>query len=237
LFSPAATLAGEYEASDSPLVLFQPIVDTFAHCVLAHECFVRTPKTGVPGTGSEDGRNPLQATQTRKLAIQSAASQNRGGLYLLRVTPAEVDDPEYDLGMAGEAASDAGLPPANVIVDMSEADLARDKEHSRRIREYVAASGFHFGLSGAGVAAGPDSFENIRDFNPEFIRVDKRLVRNIDRPAAAATVSQLARLADRSGGQLIAEGVDRIRMLENLWLLGVRFMQGDLFGRPAARVI
>jgi EAL domain-containing protein (putative c-di-GMP-specific phosphodiesterase class I) len=40
-------------------------------------------------------------------------------------------------------------------------------------------------------------------------------------------------MAEKSGARVIAEGVDRVRMLENLWLLGIRLMQGHLFGEPS----
>src|ERR1700743_1211204 len=52
-----------------PDILFQPILDTFAHRVLAYECLVRT-------------NEPARSARITTMAIQSAAAQNPDGLYL-----------------------------------------------------------------------------------------------------------------------------------------------------------
>jgi len=155
-------------------------------------------------------------------AMRSAAAQNPDGLYLIPLSPTAIDDPPGTV-----------LPPANLIFDVGESDLMADPRRWLKIRDNLRTRGFSFALSGAG----PESFPNLHDFAPEYIRIDKRLVRSIDRPDCGATVSKLVRLAEDSGAHLIATGVDRRRMLENLWLLGIQFMQGDLFGHPSPRVI
>ena len=52
----------------------------------------------------------------------------------------------------------------------------------------------------------------------------------------APAIGKLVQIAEKSGAHVVAEGVDRVRMVENLWLLGVRFMQGHLFGDPSPRM-
>jgi EAL domain-containing protein (putative c-di-GMP-specific phosphodiesterase class I) len=200
-----------------PAILFQPILDTFAHRVLAHECVVSTIE-------------PARNARINALAIQSAAAQNAEGRYLFRLTPSGTGDPEYDL----QPAASAGLPVANMVFDIAECDLAGYEGHSLFIRDYLRKRGFPFSLSGTGVTPG---LESILKYAPDYIRIHRRLIRSIDRPASAATVSKLVRIAERSGAPLIAEGVDRVRTVESLWLLGVQFMQGDLFGRPSANVL
>lgn len=211
---------------------FQPIVDTFEHRILAHECFVL--QCGVPA-GAAGGS--FEAAWLRSRVVHSAARQSRHGLYFLNLVPASVDDPDRDMASTIEAIFDARMHPGNVVFDVAESDLARDPAHSRRIRDYLHRNGFGFSLSGAGVGAGASSFEAVSEFAPDYIKLDRRLARNIDQPASAPAISKLVRMAESSGARLVAEGVDRGAMVENLWLLGVQFMQGHLFGDPANHAI
>jgi EAL domain-containing protein (putative c-di-GMP-specific phosphodiesterase class I) len=213
-----------FAAGPQPQAWFQPIVDTFEHRILAHECFFRH---------EGDDTEAIEAARVRALAIHSAAGQARQGLYFFNLVPASIDDPALDMGSTLGAIFDSGMKPGNVVFEVVEADLARDPVRSHFIREYLRSNGLGFALSGAGVGAGVYSFQAVSDFEPDYINLDRRLIHNIDRPASAPTISKLAQMAEKSGARVIAEGVDRVRMLENLWLLGIRLMQGHLFGEPS----
>src|ERR1700744_5585826 len=78
---------------------FRPVVDTFEHRIIAHQCVSRP--TGSP-----------------TLAIRSAATQSRRGLYFLELAPSLIGDPEIDLSSAVEATSDSGLQPGNLVFEM-----------------------------------------------------------------------------------------------------------------------
>lgn len=198
---------------------FQPIVDTFEHRILAYECFLRSE--GDSGEISSEG---MGAAQFRALAIHSAAKQARQALYFFNLVPSSIADPELDMRSTVRAIFDSGMKPRNVVFAVSESDLMRDPVHSRFIREYLRHNGLGFALSGAGVR----SIQAVGDFEPDYI--------NLDQSASAPAIGKLVGMAERSGAQVIAEGVDSLRIVENLWLLGVRFMQGHLFGEPALHI-
>jgi EAL domain-containing protein (putative c-di-GMP-specific phosphodiesterase class I) len=193
---------------------FRPIVDTFERRILAHQCL-----------------SPLSESQL--LAIRSAAKQAGRGLYFVDLAAPSVDDPGFDVSGTIEAVVDAGLEPENLVFQMAECNLTRDPGESHRIRDYLRSRGFGFALAHAGTGAGAYSLQAARDFAPDYINLDPRLMRNFNAPTCAPTIGRLVQLAERSGARVIAEGVDRVRMVENLWLLGVRFMQGHLFGDPS----
>jgi EAL domain-containing protein (putative c-di-GMP-specific phosphodiesterase class I) len=203
-------------------VLFQPIVDTFEHRILAHECLIK----------SHDGV-PFGAARIRSLAIHSAARQTPGGLYFVDLEPSSIDDPALDMSSTIEVILDSGMKPGNFVFEMAESDLARNPAHSHSIREYLGRHGFGFALGRAGVGAGACSFQAASDFAPDYINLDRRLIRNFDQPVCAPAIGKLVQIAEKSGSRVVAQGVDRGRMLENMWLLGVRFMQGHLFGDPS----
>jgi EAL domain-containing protein (putative c-di-GMP-specific phosphodiesterase class I) len=209
---------------------FRPIVDTFEHRILAYECLIQ-PSRRHTGDGET-----IEASRTRSLAIHAAARQARQGLYFFNLVPAAIDDPELDMRAAVEAAAESRMRPENVVFEVAESDLARDPGHSHRIREYLRQNGFGFALSGAGVGALSYSFQAVSHFEPDFINIDGRLVQNMDQQACAPTISKLVKMAETSGARVIAEGVDCAQTVEDLWLLGVRFMQGPFFGEPSPRI-
>jgi len=204
-------LPPEYKPETRTPVLFQPIVDTFEHRILGHKCLIRLNDELVK-------------------AIRSAAGQAPGGLYFLNLVPSSIDDPALDMSSTIAAVHDCGMKPGNLVFEVAEADLARDPAHSHRIRDYLRRRGFGFALSRAGVGAGACSFQAACDFAPDYINLDRRLIRNFDQPVCAPAISKLVQIAEKSGARVVAQGVDRGRMVENLWLLGVQLMQGHLFG-------
>jgi EAL domain-containing protein (putative c-di-GMP-specific phosphodiesterase class I) len=216
-------LATQDIARDGPHlepVWFQPIVDTFEHRILAYDCVVQYVGFG----------DAVEA------AIRSAAEQSRQGLYFINLIPSSIGDPELDLRSTNEAILDAGMQPGNVVFEVLESDLARDPVHSRLLRKYLQSNGFGFAVSDAGVGAGVCSFQAVSDFAPDYIKLDRRLTRHISQQACGPAIGKLAQMAEKSGARVIAEGVDRVRTVENLWLLGVQFMQGHLFGEFSPRI-
>jgi EAL domain-containing protein (putative c-di-GMP-specific phosphodiesterase class I) len=221
------------ETSSIPIlvqpILFQPIVDTFERRILAHECLLGL--SGAPPAYAPAYADvPVEAARVRLLAIHSAARQTPRGLYFLDLIPSSIDDPALDMNSTIETIFDSGMKPGNFVFQMVEADLARDPAHSHRIRDYLQRRGFGFALSRAGVGAGACSFQAACDFAPDYINLDRRLIRNFDQPVCAPAIGKLVQIAEKSAARVVAQGVDRGRMVENLWLLGVRLMQGHLFG-------
>jgi EAL domain-containing protein (putative c-di-GMP-specific phosphodiesterase class I) len=229
-------MAMSVEAPLEP-VWFQPIADTFERRILAHKCILAAQVMRLAGSRADESGRVTEAAVARALAIQSAARQNRHGLFLVDLAPSSIDDPDLDMRSTLDTILDSGMPPGNVVFEIMESDLTQDLAHSHRIRGSLRRFGFGFALSKAGVRAGNASFQAVADFEPDYIKLDKRLIQNVDQPGSATVVSQLVRMAERTGAHVVAEGVDRIRTLENLWLLGVQFMQGHLFGEPSPRVI
>jgi EAL domain-containing protein (putative c-di-GMP-specific phosphodiesterase class I) len=74
------------------------------------------------------------------------------------------------------------------------------------------------------------------ELRPEYVKLDKSLVQNVEKPMYGATIRKVVELADRFSVRVIATGVETIHTMENLWLLGVQHMQGHLFGRPERNV-
>ncbi len=82
--------------------------------------------------------------------------------------------------------------------------------------------------------AGYGSLSRITALRPDFVKIDRGLVANVDHDAAkSAVVQTLGELAHRIDAWVIAEGVERVDELDALMALRVPLAQGFALGAPA----
>lgn len=82
--------------------------------------------------------------------------------------------------------------------------------------------------------SGYSTLQHVLRMAPDFVKLDATWVRDIDTDSARqALVSCLVEFAQRTGAQLVAEGVERPGELDVLRDLGVGLAQGWLLGHPA----
>jgi EAL domain-containing protein (putative c-di-GMP-specific phosphodiesterase class I) len=215
---------------------FQPIIDTAHHRVAGHECLIRLPH-GRAYSGAEildaawvrDELHTFDA-YARNLAIRSAAQQSVDGMYFVNFMPSSIYNPELCLKTTLQTLQESGLQPRNIVFEVVESELVQDRPHLHRICDFYRNHGFGLALDDLGTA--PDSTQLVRDMQPDFIKLHKTLIRSVEKPLYAVTVRKLVEISDRRGICVVAKGVERMHEMENLWLLGVLYMQGYLFGRP-----
>jgi EAL domain-containing protein (putative c-di-GMP-specific phosphodiesterase class I) len=194
-------------------ILFQPIVDSAKHRILAHHCDLReTALDLVPA------------------AIRSAAGQWADGLYFI-----SSGFPESGFKSILDTVRESDFEAANIVFEISEGGPDGNLKTLREKSEQCRAHGFGLALTDAGT--GPESLLALAELRPDFIKLDKVLVRDIERPKNAANIQKLAGFAEKLGVRVVADGVERHRTIENLWLLGIQIMQGSLFGRPASFIV
>lgn len=222
-------------------IRFQPIFDTRASAVMAHDCFVQL-KAGRTFYQTEIfetaiARDELHAfdAYARRLAIEVGARQDVRGTFFFNLNTASVYRPRRCMASTTAALRASKMMAANAVFCISEAELIRDSGHTRRICDVLRGEGCRIGLSqvGAGVISG----SKLRELRPDFVKIHKSLVRSAEQPICGSAIRKLVELAERMSAGVIAEGVERVQTMENLWLLGVERMQGFLFGRPAPTVV
>ena len=197
--------------ASSSSILFQPIVDTAGHRIVAHHCD--------PGE---------MASDLLPAAIRFAAGQWADGQYFI-----SSDIPETCFKSMLRAVGESDFEASKIVFEVSECGPSRDLKSLRRRCEQYRANGFGLALTDAG----PGSMRALDELRPDFIKIDKSLVRDIERPKNAANVQKLSGLAEKIGVRVVADGVERVHTVENLWLLGIQIMQGPLFGRPASLIV
>jgi EAL domain-containing protein (putative c-di-GMP-specific phosphodiesterase class I) len=123
--------------------------------------------------------------------------------------------------------------PGQLMVEITETAAVSDFARMARVIETLRGRGFKLCLDDVG--AGTTSIHTLRALPCDYVKLDGAMVRNAlqDRRERAA-VQAVARLALDLGAELIAEQVETREQANAMRMLGCRFGQGYLFGRPTA---
>lgn len=129
-------------------------------------------------------------------------------------------------------ASEAGLPAAQLIFEITERGLvAEENSAARTVMEGLAAAGAKLAVDDFGT--GYSSLSYLQRFPLDYLKVDKAFVDGIDsETSSSGLVDQIIRIAKSLDLTIIAEGVEQRCQSEYLRARGVEFAQGWFFGRP-----
>jgi EAL domain-containing protein (putative c-di-GMP-specific phosphodiesterase class I) len=211
--------------------VFQPLVDLargvvcgwemlarFDHPLAAAppEWFAAAARLGVAGR--------LEAVLVEAgLAARAALPANC--FVTINVTPAALTTPEVRSALAGPR--DLG----GVVVEITEQAAVDDYEPIGRVLDDLRARGAAVAVDDAG--AGYASLSHIVTLRPQFVKLDRGLVADLDRDEAkVAVIEAFGSFANRIDAWIVAEGVERTAELDVLLQLGVPLAQGYGLARP-----
>lgn len=121
-----------------------------------------------------------------------------------------------------------------IVLEITEHDIIADYDVLIEVLKPLRAMGMALAIDDFG--AGYASFRHIIGLDPDIIKIDMGLVRNIDTShTAQSVVRSLGIFADENHRQLVAEGVETERELQTLRSLGVNRVQGFLLHKPMVR--
>ena len=96
---------------------------------------------------------------------------------------------------------------------------------------HLQSTGFEIAVDDLG--AGYNSLAVLADLQPQVVKIDMSIVRNIDQePRKQRLVDLLVKFGDATGAQVLGEGVETQAEARTLKECGIHLMQGYLFGRP-----
>ena len=99
--------------------------------------------------------------------------------------------------------------------------------------ESFKKKGIKIALDDAG--AGANTLETIVELEPDFVKIDITLIRNINKNLFKQDLLRiLMRLCNELGIQMIAEGIEAEGEYDYLLKQNISFGQGYLLGRPTA---
>jgi len=128
-------------------------------------------------------------------------------------------------------AKAAGLAPSDVVLEITERVAVTAWNDFRKRIDDLRAMGFGVAIDDMG--AGYSSLHSVAEVEPDFLKFDIALVRDIHlSPIKRGLLESLVLLAERIDSQVIAEGVEKEEEFETLREMNVPFGQGFLFSPP-----
>jgi EAL domain-containing protein (putative c-di-GMP-specific phosphodiesterase class I) len=228
--------------SASLTVAFQPIVDLKTGDVHAYELLGRARPASAAGPmvllerAAAEGRLLDLDHAWREVAIRAIAHHgaDRARFWFLNIDTRIVQDPAFVPGFTRGILDAVGLSPDRIVLELTEHGEAADLDRVEELVPHYRAQGFRIAMDDVGVAA--SGLSTLVRLCPDVVKVDGGLVRGVaTHRVRRHLVCALVDFARASGMTLVAEGVEDPEDLRVLVGAGVRYAQGWLLGRPAAK--
>jgi len=213
-------------------IVFQPIVDLLSLNIAGFESLsrfsaepVRTPDIWFKEAADVGLSEELELSAI-ETALQSLGRVSSDSYLSVNVSPATLLTDAFQAKMQG-------FDLDKVVLEITEHAVIEDYDDVTRALKNLRQRGLRVAVDDAG--AGHSSLRHIVQLDPEFIKLDMSLTRNVDSDLARrALVSALAFYPREPSAQIIAEGIETASEYDTLKLLGVSRGQGYFLGKPTA---
>ena len=219
---------------------FQPIVRTEdTREIYAYECLLRGRKADgslmAPSRMYDAAREAELLFQldraARLTAIREAMTHRIREHLFINFNPSSIYDPTYCLKSTVSAIETAGMDPARIVFEVVESDQVH--VDLLGIMTTYRRAGFRVALDDLG--AGYGSLNLLSRLQPDIVKLDMKLVRDVDRDKYKAGItSKLLEMAQKLDIVTIAEGVETEGELQWFRDHGADFVQGYYIARPAS---
>lgn len=214
--------------------VFHPIVRLADRQIVGHEALTR-PLGEVSFDSVEELFAFAESTELlmeferlcRRKAIHTAGGVPGLGLLFLNASARAVEDPDWS-GPMEQALAGSGLTPRDVVVEITErVAIVHHDEFQIALRTFKDR-GYRVAVDDMG--AGYASLQSLAAIEPDFLKFDVSLVRDIDKSSIKRSLLEsLRQLADKIRARVIAEGVERSEEMHTLLELGIELAQGFYF--------
>jgi len=217
--------------------VFHPIVRLEDGSVVGHEALSR-PVGEVSFDSVEEMFAFAESTDLlldfervcRTKAIRTAVELENRGLVFLNASTRALEDPDWGNGVVEALLGESALKPSEIVVEITERmTVAREETFQAALRSFKG-KGYRIAVDDMG--AGYASLQALADIEPDFLKFDVSLVRDIDKSSIKKSLLESLRtLAEKIDARVIAEGVERDEERRTLLSLGIELGQGFFFHR------
>lgn len=213
---------------------FQPILDLAKQEIFAHEALVRGATGESAGSllARVNADNRYAFDQSCRIkAVEWAARLRVPAMVSINFMPNAVYKAETCIRVTLEAARRYHFPLERIIFEVTEQEQVLDIEHLTTILRAYRKQGFMTAIDDFG--AGYAGLNLLADFQPDLIKLDMALIRDIDRDSVRQIlVEATLQMCRKLNIRVIAEGIESTGELDALRDLGVELFQGYLFAKP-----
>ena len=161
--------------------------------------------------------------------------KERNSLIFINIHPNVLLDSTYHSGETLQLLSGLGIEPKQVVFELTEKSAVTDFKLFEKVLSNYRAQGFRIAIDDVG--SGYNSLKTLVYLKPEFIKLDKSLIQNIDQnKEQQQLVKLIIDYAKQSSTEIIAEGIERMEELAFICDQGVDYGQGYALGKPKEEV-
>ena len=125
-----------------------------------------------------------------------------------------------------------GLDTASIVLEIPEYSIRDKKRLHAAIRSWQSR-GYRIAIDNLG--CGHTQFDRVIELSPDIVKIDRSLVhRATERSREYDTLRELAEKSARQDIHIIASGIENSEQCALMQSLGIHYLQGYLFGRPAS---
>jgi EAL domain-containing protein (putative c-di-GMP-specific phosphodiesterase class I) len=221
--------------------VFQPIIACQEdNRVYAYECLMRgqdgdklIPPKRILDVAKGAGLLFQLDRAARLSAIRQAANFALDTRIFINFTPTSIYDPINCLRSTVRAADECGLKREQIVFEVIESEQVADVGHLRNILDFYRSCGFQMALDDLG--AGYSSLNLLSQLKPDFIKLDRELIRDVPHDTFKAMIARkLLEAAQELDVRTLAEGVETAEEWEWLVANGAEFVQGYYVAKPAS---
>jgi diguanylate cyclase (GGDEF)-like protein/PAS domain S-box-containing protein len=224
-------------------VHYQPIVDLATGRIRSLEALARWPQDWPPlspdefipiaeecGLISALGQHVLTTALTQLAAWREQHVVDEDTCMSVNISRLQLDDPKLPETIL-DALDVTGIPPRLLLLEITESTLMHEPERISRIVSDVCSQGVGLHLDDFGT--GYSSLSALAQFPVDALKIDRGFIN----PTAEGAINQAIvrstiALGHTLGLEVIAEGVETERQLDELTQLGCECGQGYVYSQP-----
>ncbi|MDQ3321573.1 MAG: EAL domain-containing protein [Acidobacteriota bacterium] len=214
---------------------FQPIIDFEQKSVFAQEALVRGLNKESAGEilSRLTPENVYKFDQLCRVKAVALASKLKFDSFVsINFMPNAVYNPENCLRTTLKAAAENNFPVSRIIFEITEVERVNNDNHLKNIVVEYKRQGFKTAIDDFG--SGYSGLNLLSIFQPDIIKLDMELIRDIDKHFVKRTIVKSAvQICRDLGITVIAEGIETKNELNVLRDFGLNLFQGYYFAKPA----
>jgi EAL domain-containing protein (putative c-di-GMP-specific phosphodiesterase class I)/CheY-like chemotaxis protein len=218
---------------------YQPILNLKSNKIEKYEALMRMKDEGTmlsPGDFIPVGKHMgLHSALTKQMVNQSFKKfANFDKEIAINLSLEDFDSNDIPFFIR-KRIKDFGIPPKNVILEVTEDISLHEHEHILQILEEFKRSGVKVAIDDFGTNMA--NFQNLCKIEPDYIKIDGMFIKDMDtNEKNYEIVKGIVTVAQNIGALTIAEYVHNEDILNIVQNLGIDYAQGFLIGVPSNNI-